>query len=66
MFCLRKRLYNSIHKKFEKYLFLLESFKVEFYERDVSMHLEYRDELWRILCGRVIPPRLFIKRREGK
>ncbi|KAJ7971694.1 putative Glutaredoxin family protein [Quillaja saponaria] len=42
-------------------LFLLKSFKVLFYERDVSMHLEFREELWRILGDRVIPPRLFIK-----
>lgn len=57
---------RSIRKTFEDchtILFLLESFKVEFYERDVSMHLEYREELWRILGGRVIPPRLFIKGR---
>ncbi|KAJ4971210.1 hypothetical protein NE237_004309 [Protea cynaroides] len=43
--------------------FLLESFRVLFYERDVSMHLEFREELWRILGGRVVPPRLFIKGR---
>ncbi|KAJ9184592.1 hypothetical protein P3X46_004304 [Hevea brasiliensis] len=57
---------RSIRKTFEDchtILFLLESFKVEFHERDVSMHLEYREELWRILGGRVIPPRLFIKGR---
>ncbi|KAJ9181276.1 hypothetical protein P3X46_009420 [Hevea brasiliensis] len=57
---------RSIRKTFEDchtVLFLLESFKVEFCERDVSMHLEYREELWKILGGRVIPPRLFIKGR---
>ncbi|GMI84659.1 hypothetical protein like AT5G01420 [Hibiscus trionum] len=43
--------------------FLLESFRVVFYERDVSMHTEYREELWRILGGKVMPPRLFIKGR---
>ncbi|KAL3825662.1 hypothetical protein ACJIZ3_021691 [Penstemon smallii] len=41
--------------------FLLESFRVVYYEKDVSMHLEYRDELWRMLGGRVVPPRLFIR-----
>lgn len=57
---------RGIRKTFEDcntIRFLLESFKVLFYERDVSMHLEYREELWRILGGRVIPPRLFIKGR---
>ncbi|XP_043698351.1 uncharacterized protein LOC122649054 [Telopea speciosissima] len=43
--------------------FLLGSFRVLFFERDVSMHLEFREELWRILGGRVVPPRLFIKGR---
>lgn len=57
---------RGIRKTFEDcntIRFLLESFKVLFYERDVSMHLEYREELWKILGGRVIPPRLFIKGR---
>ncbi|XP_050228997.1 uncharacterized protein At5g39865 [Mercurialis annua] len=57
---------RSIRKTFEEcqtILFLLQSFKVSFYERDVSMHLEYREELWRTLGGRVIPPCLFIKGR---
>jgi len=57
---------RGIRKTFEDcntIRFLLESFKVLFYERDVSMHLEYREELWRILGDRVIPPRLFIKGR---
>ncbi|KAF3963698.1 hypothetical protein ACB098_09G107800 [Castanea mollissima] len=57
---------RGIRKTFEdcnSIRFLLESFKVTFYERDVSMHLEYREELWSILGGRVIPPRLFIKGR---
>ncbi|KAL8152362.1 hypothetical protein V2J09_010122 [Rumex salicifolius] len=41
---------------------LLDSIKVVYIERDVSMHLEFREELWEILGGRrVIPPRLFIK-----
>ncbi|XP_027934497.1 uncharacterized protein At5g39865 [Vigna unguiculata] len=43
--------------------FLLRSFKIIYHERDVSMHLEYREELWKILGGKVIPPRLFIKGR---
>lgn len=43
--------------------FLLASFQVVFYERDVSMDLELREELWRIMGGRVVPPRLFIKGR---
>ncbi|KAL3613129.1 hypothetical protein CASFOL_043022 [Castilleja foliolosa] len=43
--------------------FLLESFRVLYSERDVSMHMEYRDELWGVLGGRVVPPRLFIRGR---
>ncbi|XWS08146.1 hypothetical protein CRYUN_Cryun41cG0055200 [Craigia yunnanensis] len=43
--------------------FLLESFRVIFYERDISMHTEYKEELWRILDGKVMPPRLFIEGR---
>ncbi|KDP36090.1 hypothetical protein JCGZ_08734 [Jatropha curcas] len=55
---------RSIRKTFEDcqaIRFLLESFKVKFYERDVSMDLEFREELWRVLGCRVIPPKLFIK-----
>lgn len=58
--------FRSIRKTFEDcqaIRFLLESFKVKFYVRDVSMHLKFREELWSILGGRVIPPRLFIKGR---
>ncbi|CAI9765930.1 unnamed protein product [Fraxinus pennsylvanica] len=58
---------RGIRKTFEDcnaIRFLLESFRVVYYERDVSMHLEYRDELWRVLGGRVVPPRLFIKGRD--
>ncbi|KAF1898124.1 hypothetical protein Lal_00032889 [Lupinus albus] len=47
---------NTIH-------FLLKSFKILYQERDVSLHLEYREELWKILGGKVIPPKLFIKGR---
>nr|GMD39659.1 uncharacterized protein At5g39865 [Ipomoea batatas]GMD47820.1 uncharacterized protein At5g39865 [Ipomoea batatas]GME11908.1 uncharacterized protein At5g39865 [Ipomoea batatas] len=58
---------RGINKTFEdckRIRFLLDSFKVVYQERDVSMHLEYREELWNILGGgRVIPPRLFIKGR---
>ncbi|XP_008442942.2 uncharacterized protein At3g28850 [Cucumis melo] len=57
---------RSIRKTFEEcnsIRFLLESFKVLFFERDVSMHLEFRKELWEVLGGRVIPPRLFINGR---
>ncbi|KAJ1390656.1 Thioredoxin-like superfamily [Sesbania bispinosa] len=43
--------------------FLLRSFKIMYHERDVSLHLEYREELWKILGGKVIPPKLFIKGR---
>lgn len=57
---------RGIRKTFEDcsaIRFLLESFRVKFQERDVSLHLQYRDELWRLLSGRVIPPKLFIKGR---
>lgn len=57
---------RGIRKTFEDcrtIRFLLQSFKVTFYERDVSLHMEFRDELWSSLSGRVIPPRLFIKGR---
>ncbi|GMJ14759.1 hypothetical protein HRI_005145100 [Hibiscus trionum] len=43
--------------------FLLDSFKILVQERDVSMDMEFREELWRILGGRVVPPKLFIKGR---
>ncbi|KAF6169991.1 hypothetical protein GIB67_034383 [Kingdonia uniflora] len=57
---------RGIRKTFEdctSIQFLLNSFKILYFERDVSMHLEFREELWRILGGRVVPPRLFIKGR---
>ncbi|XP_022747657.1 uncharacterized protein At3g28850 [Durio zibethinus] len=57
---------KGIRKTFEdcnSVRFLLESFGVIFYERDMSMHTEYKQELWRILDGKVMPPRLFIKGR---
>ncbi|XP_047324006.1 uncharacterized protein At3g28850-like isoform X2 [Impatiens glandulifera] len=43
--------------------FLLQNFKVLYYERDVSMHAEFRQELWQTLGDRLLPPRLFIKGR---
>lgn len=57
---------RGIRKTFENcntIRFLLGSFRVLYDERDVSMHMEFREELWRTLGGRVIPPRLFIKGR---
>ncbi|KAK9283844.1 hypothetical protein L1049_012098 [Liquidambar formosana] len=57
---------RGIRKTFEdcnSIRFLLESFRVLFFERDVSMHSEFREELWRILDGKAVPPRLFIKGR---
>ncbi|KAI3688027.1 hypothetical protein L1987_81733 [Smallanthus sonchifolius] len=57
---------RGIRKTFEDcntIRFLLGSFQVSYDERDVSMHLEFREELWRTLGGRVVPPRLFIKGR---
>ncbi|KAJ0806249.1 putative glutaredoxin, Thioredoxin-like superfamily [Helianthus annuus] len=57
---------RGIRKTFEDcntIRFLLGSFKVLYDERDVSMHMEFREELWKTLGGRVIPPRLFIKGR---
>ncbi|CAN6838082.1 unnamed protein product [Brassica oleracea] len=47
--------------------FLLDSFKVKYYERDVSMHIHYREELRRISAAaeeaEVLPPVLFVKGR---
>ncbi|XP_077242991.1 uncharacterized protein LOC143883539 [Tasmannia lanceolata] len=57
---------RGIRKTFEdcrSITFLLKSLKVVYSERDVSMHLEFREELWKIMGGRVVPPRLFIKGR---
>ncbi|KAK1429289.1 hypothetical protein QVD17_11495 [Tagetes erecta] len=55
---------RGIRKTFEDcntIRFLLGSFQVSYDERDVYMHLEFREELWQTLGGKVIPPRLFIK-----
>ncbi|XP_062003979.1 uncharacterized protein At5g39865-like isoform X2 [Rosa rugosa] len=57
---------TGIRKTFEDckaIRFLLESFKVTVQERDVSMHMEFREELWKMFDSKVIPPRLFIKGR---
>ncbi|GAB4857160.1 hypothetical protein Ancab_015070 [Ancistrocladus abbreviatus] len=57
---------RGIRKTFEDchaIKFLLDSFRIVYYERDVSMDLEFREELWRVLGGRVTPPRLFIRGR---
>ncbi|OVA07187.1 Glutaredoxin [Macleaya cordata] len=57
---------RGIRKTFEdccSIRFLLGNFKFLYYERDVSMHLEFREELWSILGCRVVPPKLFIKGR---
>jgi len=57
---------RGIRKTFEdcqKIRFLLQSFKVLYLERDISMHKEYKDELWSLLGEKVVPPRLFVKGR---
>ncbi|KAL6005521.1 hypothetical protein ACLOJK_006088 [Asimina triloba] len=57
---------RGIRKTFEdcnSIRFLLRSLRVIFSERDVSMHKEFREQLWRTLGGRVVPPRLFVKGR---
>ncbi|ESW16207.1 hypothetical protein PHAVU_007G137300 [Phaseolus vulgaris] len=57
---------RGIRKTFEdcnKIRFLLQSFKVLYFERDISMHKEFRDELWCSLDGKLVPPRLFVKGR---
>uniref|UniRef100_A0A803LJX9 Glutaredoxin domain-containing protein n=1 Tax=Chenopodium quinoa TaxID=63459 RepID=A0A803LJX9_CHEQI len=57
---------RGIRKTFEDcqcIRFLLESFGLIYYERDVSIHSEFRDELWRIMGEKSLPPRLFIRGR---
>ncbi|RYQ92267.1 hypothetical protein Ahy_B09g098455 isoform A [Arachis hypogaea] len=57
---------RGIRKTFEdceKIRFLLESFKVLYFERDISMHKEFKEELWETLGGKIVPPRLFVKGR---
>ncbi|KAK8672096.1 hypothetical protein V6N13_110470 [Hibiscus sabdariffa] len=43
--------------------YLLNSFKILIHERDVSMDMEFREQLWRLFNERVVPPKLFIKGR---
>ncbi|CAN0910387.1 Uncharacterized protein At5g39865 [Linum grandiflorum] len=55
---------RGIRKTFEDcsgVRFLLQSLRIRYRERDVSMHREYREELWRVLGGKTMPPRLFVK-----
>lgn len=57
---------RGIRKTFEdcaSIRFLLQSFRVLYTERDVSMHSEFKEELWRVLGEKVVPPKLFIKGR---
>lgn len=58
--------FRGIRKTFEDcsaIRFLLDSFRVAYEERDISMDLEYREELWKVLDRKVVPPRLFIRGR---
>lgn len=58
---------RGIRKTFEdcnRTKFLLGTLQVVFYERDLSMHSGFRDELLEVMSDkRVIPPRLFVKGR---
>ncbi|KAG4204587.1 hypothetical protein ERO13_A04G055500v2 [Gossypium hirsutum] len=57
---------RGIRKTFEDcnaIRYLLSSFRILVHERDVSMDLEFREELWRLFGEKVIPPKLFIKGR---
>ncbi|KAI3985001.1 hypothetical protein MKX01_004769 [Papaver californicum] len=57
---------RGIRKTFEdccKIKFLLGNFKIMYYERDISTHLDYREELWSVLGSRLAAPRLFINGR---
>ncbi|XP_072952152.1 uncharacterized protein At5g39865-like [Typha angustifolia] len=40
---------------------LLENMRVVFQERDISMDMGYREELWKVLGWRATPPKLFIR-----
>ncbi|CAH9122049.1 unnamed protein product [Cuscuta epithymum] len=48
-------------------ILLLENFRVLFFERDILIHSEFKEELWRMLGQenkmKLIPPRLFIRGR---
>ncbi|KAJ3669950.1 hypothetical protein LUZ60_010274 [Juncus effusus] len=55
---------SGIRKTFQdckKVKALLENLDVVLHERDISMDLGYRDELWNVLGWRAMPPRLFIR-----
>ncbi|CAN8259695.1 unnamed protein product [Cochlearia groenlandica] len=55
---------RGVRKTFEdceKVRFLLENHKVSFKERDVSMDIKFKEEMWRFLGEKVTPPRLFVK-----
>ncbi|KAK4759598.1 hypothetical protein SAY87_022729 [Trapa incisa] len=58
---------RGVRKTFDdcsKVRLLLRSMRVRFEEKDVSMHREYRDELWKLSGGdRVVPPMIFIRER---
>ena len=57
---------RGIRKTFEgcgSIRFLLESFRVLYFERDVSMHAEFREELRRVLGAGAVPPKLFVRGR---
>lgn len=43
--------------------FLLKDFNILYQERDVSIHWDYKEELWRMLGRQVALPILFIKGR---
>ncbi|KZV55259.1 hypothetical protein F511_06736 [Dorcoceras hygrometricum] len=57
---------RGIRKTFEdchRIRSLLENLRIMFFERDISMHSEFKEELWVILGTKQVPPRLFIKGR---
>lgn len=57
---------RGVRKTFEacrRVRFLLENHMVKYKERDVSVDSEFRDEMWRLLGGKVTSPRLFIRGR---
>ncbi|KAG8363718.1 hypothetical protein BUALT_Bualt19G0051500 [Buddleja alternifolia] len=57
---------RGIRKTFEdcqKVRALLENLRVLFFERDISMHREFKEELSENLGGKIVPTRLFVKGR---
>ncbi|KAK4431226.1 hypothetical protein Salat_0884700 [Sesamum alatum] len=57
---------RGIRKTFEdcqKIRSLLENLRILFFERDISMHSDFKEEMWGVLGGKTVPPRLFIKGR---